>query len=93
MSSLVVRNLGKDILNRLKQWAAWHGRSDEAEHRAILKPAVVTTRRGVALVGHRAICVAGGLKQTRHLDEWLERVESEYADRIVNIDADIANAW
>jgi len=37
MANLVVRNLDQRIVNALKQRAARHGRSAEAEHRAILE--------------------------------------------------------
>lgn len=45
MSSLIVRNLDEDIVNKLKQRAARHSRSAEAEHRAILEAALCKTRR------------------------------------------------
>lgn len=37
MANLVVRNLDRRIVEALKQRAARHGRSAEAEHRAILE--------------------------------------------------------
>ncbi|HED12551.1 MAG TPA: DNA-binding protein [Gammaproteobacteria bacterium] len=37
MASLVVRNLDKNIVVALKQRAVRHGRSAEAEHRALLE--------------------------------------------------------
>ena len=37
MANLVVRNLDKSIVDALKQRAARHGRSAEAEHRALLE--------------------------------------------------------
>ncbi len=37
MANLVVRNLDQRIVDTLKQRAAKHGRSAEAEHRAILE--------------------------------------------------------
>jgi plasmid stability protein len=37
MANLVVRNLDERIVDALKQGAARHGRSAEAEHRAILE--------------------------------------------------------
>lgn len=45
MSSLIVRNLDEQIVKELKQAAARHGRSAEAEHRAILQSALMDTRR------------------------------------------------
>lgn len=38
--SLHVRNLGDDLIARLKRRAARHGRSAEAEHREILQQAL-----------------------------------------------------
>ena len=40
MASLHVRNLDDEIVVRLKQRAAQHGRSAEAEHREILRQAL-----------------------------------------------------
>jgi plasmid stability protein len=39
--NLHVRNLGDDLIARLKRRAARHGRSTEAEHREILRQALV----------------------------------------------------
>jgi len=41
MANLVVRNLDQRIVDALKQRAARHGRSAEAEHRAILEEALL----------------------------------------------------
>lgn len=40
MSQLIVRNVGEQIVRALKQRAARHGRSAEAEHREILRAAL-----------------------------------------------------
>lgn len=40
MSQLIVRNLSPKLVARLKRRAAEHGRSAEAEHRAILEQAL-----------------------------------------------------
>ncbi len=45
MANLVVRNLDKRIVDVLKQRAARHGRSAEAEHRVILKEALLPSNR------------------------------------------------
>jgi antitoxin FitA len=37
MANLIVRNLDRHIVDALKQRAAQHGRSAEAEHRALLE--------------------------------------------------------
>ena len=41
MATLTVRNLDDDVVRRLRIRAAEHGRSAEAEHRALLREALV----------------------------------------------------
>jgi antitoxin FitA len=45
VTNLVVRNVDEDIALALKQLAATHGRSAEAEHREILKSALQRPKR------------------------------------------------
>lgn len=45
MANLVVRNLDRSTVDALKKRAGRHGRSAEAEHRAILESALARTRR------------------------------------------------
>jgi len=45
MANLVVRNLDKRIVDTLKQRAAKHGRSAEAEHRAILESTLLGPKK------------------------------------------------
>jgi plasmid stability protein len=45
MANLVVRNLDQRLVDALKQRAARHGRSAEAEHRAILEAALLLTAK------------------------------------------------
>jgi antitoxin FitA len=45
MADLIVRNLDRSIVEALKKRALRHGRSAEAEHRAILESALARTRR------------------------------------------------
>jgi plasmid stability protein len=45
MANLVVRNLDDEIVRDLKERAAQHGRSVEAEHRSILEQVLLRTRR------------------------------------------------
>ena len=45
MAQLVVRNLDKELVLRLKLRAAEHGRSAEAEHREILRQALAAEPR------------------------------------------------
>lgn len=45
MASLIVRNLDEALVRKLKQRAARHARSAEAEHRAILEAALIHTPR------------------------------------------------
>ena len=51
MAQLIVRNLAEHIVDALKQRAARHGRSAEAEHREILRRALVE-ERGDSLKKH-----------------------------------------
>jgi plasmid stability protein len=44
-TNLVVRNVDEDIALALKQRAASHGRSAEAEHREILRAALMRPKR------------------------------------------------
>lgn len=51
MATLVVRQLDDDLVRRLKERAAAHGRSAEAEHRSILDEALrPRARTGAELV-------------------------------------------
>jgi antitoxin FitA len=45
MANLVVRNLDEDIVQALKERAARHKRSAEAEHRAILEQVLLQPKR------------------------------------------------
>jgi len=45
MSSLIVRNVDESIIRALKKRAARHGRSAEAEHRALLAEVLLEPRR------------------------------------------------
>ena len=44
MNNLLVRNLEPAVVQALKQSAALHGRSTEAEHREILKQALLGSK-------------------------------------------------
>jgi len=46
MPQLLVRDVPRDIVDALKRRAAEHGRSAEAEHRAILESALKAGREG-----------------------------------------------
>jgi antitoxin FitA len=46
MAQLIVRNLDEDLVRELKLRAARHGRSAEAEHRAILEAELRREARG-----------------------------------------------
>lgn len=45
MANLLVRNVDERLVQRLREVAAAHGRSAEAEHREILAKALGTTKR------------------------------------------------
>lgn len=44
MAQLIVRDIPQEVVSRLKQRAAQRGRSAEAEHREILKQALLSSR-------------------------------------------------
>lgn len=70
MGSLIVRNLDDDTIAALKARAARHGRSAEAEHRAILEQALLRPRRrSLAEILQRMPGVG--------LDEDFERLEAD----------------
>jgi antitoxin FitA len=48
MGQLLVRNVNDDLIRRLKERAAAHGRSAEAEHRFILEQALYSSGESFA---------------------------------------------
>ena len=52
MAQLIVRNLDEGIVSRLRKRAAERGRSTEAEHREILREALVKPGRHRSLKEH-----------------------------------------
>ena len=70
MANLVVRNLDQRIVDALKQRAARHGRSAEAEHRALLE-ALLLRPKGKSFAEVLAAMPSVGQ------DEDFERVEDE----------------
>lgn len=72
MSSLVVRNLDERVVRALKARAVRHGRSAEAEHRAILEEVLLRTRR-------RSLADAIARIPSAGRDEDFERVQAEPA--------------
>lgn len=75
MANLVVRNLDEDIVRALKQRAAEHGRSAEAEHRAILEAALIKTRR-------RSLAEVLASMPDVGRDEDFERIDEQGARRV-----------
>jgi plasmid stability protein len=71
MANLVVRNLDPHIVDALKQRAAQHRRSAEAEHRAILEEVLLWPKRKSLAEVLATIPNVGW-------DEDFERVEDEY---------------
>ena len=69
MANLVVRNLDQRIVEALKQRAARHGRSAEAEHRAILEEVLIVAPRKKSFAD-----VLSSMPPVGH-DEDFERVE------------------
>lgn len=51
-AQLIVRNLDVEVVARLRRRAAEHGRSMEAEHREILRDALLTKGRKQSLKQH-----------------------------------------
>ncbi|HJO71729.1 MAG: plasmid stabilization protein [Rhodospirillales bacterium] len=49
MAQLIVRNLDDEIVRRLKLRAARHGRSAEAEHRDLLRQALIGAKPAKSL--------------------------------------------
>ena len=52
MAQLIVRNLDEEIVTRLRQRAAKHRRSTEAEHREILREVLLPPRSRSSLKEH-----------------------------------------
>lgn len=73
MASLVVRNLDPDIVDALKQRAARHGRSAEAEHRAILEEVLLRPRKKSFAEVLSAMPNVG-------LDQDFERIDDKYRE-------------
>ena len=76
MANLVVRNLDQRIVDVLKQRAARHGRSAEAEHRALLEELLLRPK-GKSFV--EALAAMPNVGQ----DEDFERVEDEVGNNHV----------
>ena len=76
MANLVVRNLDPRIVDALKQRAARHGRSAEAEHRALLEEVLL---RPKAKSFAEALATMPNVGQ----DEDFERVEDEIGNEHV----------
>ena len=70
MANLVVRNLDQRIVDALKQRAVRHGRSAEAEHRALLEEMLLRPKRKSFAEALTAMPNVGQ-------DEDFERVEDE----------------
>lgn len=77
MANLVVRNLDEDIVRALQQRAAEHGRSAEAEHRAILEAALIKTRR-------RSLAEVLASMPDVGCDEDFERIDEQGARRVLD---------
>ena len=65
MAQLIVRNLDDELVARLKQRAAEHGRSAEAEHREILRQALIEEpRRSFWELAEQVRALTAGRPQT-----------------------------
>ena len=89
MATLTVRNLGDEAARRLRIWAAEHGRSAKAEHREILRPALIgdeaQQRHRVAerLAEFRPRTRGRGLPSAAQL---LEEARAERTEKLVRSD-------
>ena len=70
MANLIVRNLDQRIVDALKRRAARHGRSAEAEHRALLESLLVQPEKKSFAEALAAIPNVG-------LDEDFQRIEDK----------------
>jgi len=77
MANLVVRNLGDDIVQALKERAARHRRSAEAEHRAILEQVLLRPKR-------KSFAQVLASMPNVGRDEDFERVEDEAAPGVLD---------
>lgn len=77
MATLIVRNLDQRIVDALKQRAARHGRSAEAEHRELLRSALLRTpRRSLA----EALAAMPNVGRDEDFERWEERDAEGYGD-------------
>ena len=77
MAQLVVRNLDEKIVNALRKRAAQHGRSAEAEHRAILSDALFPAKKKSFAQVLASIPNAGK-------DEDFKRIDTNNTDDVFN---------
>lgn len=77
MANLVVRNLDDQIVQALKERAARHKRSAEAEHRAILEQVLRKPRR-------KSFAQVLASMPNVGRDEDFERVDAEDAPRVLD---------
>jgi plasmid stability protein len=77
MAQLVVRNLDQVIVDALKERAARHGHSAEAEHRAILSEVLLRPRK-------KSFAEILTSMPTVGKDEDFERVEDNQGDDVFN---------
>lgn len=76
MANLIVRNIDEDIVNALKARAGKHERSAEAEHRRILKAALLKPRK------KSFIEILKGIPEIGE-DEDFQRINDDQGDRDV----------
>lgn len=76
MANLIVRNLDQRIVDALKQRAARHGRSAEAEHRILLESLLLQPKK-------KSFAEALAAMPNVGLDEDFKRVEDRFANNNV----------
>ena len=68
---------------------AFFREADEGDHPLFLSAVTIgALRRGVELIRHR-----GDLDQAQRLEHWLATILGDYASRILNLDAEVAQVW
>lgn len=77
MANLVVRNLDDEIVQALRERAARHKRSAEAEHRAILEQVLLRPRR-------KSFAQVLASMPNVGQDQDFERVDDEEAPRVLD---------
>jgi len=77
---------GNEANAGVREFFAEVGRSEAPLYLSVIT--VGELRRGVELIRHR-----GDALQARRLENWLKSILTDFADNILDVDADIAQLW